>query len=48
MDEIVEEVGEENVDQIVMNDSANYKAASEMLMAKRKGAVLDPLYWPLY
>jgi len=36
MDEIVEE----NVDQIVTNNAANYKAAGEMLMAKRKG-----LYW---
>jgi hypothetical protein len=40
MDEIVEEVGEENVVQVVTDNAANYKAAGEMLMAKRKG-----LYW---
>ncbi|XP_042452411.1 uncharacterized protein LOC122037026 isoform X2 [Zingiber officinale] len=40
MDEIVEEVGEENVVQIVTDNAANYKAAGEMLMGKRKR-----LYW---
>lgn len=39
MDDIVKEVGE-NVVQIVMDNTANYKAAGEMLMEKRK-----MLYW---
>jgi len=39
MDDIVEVVGEENVVQIVMDNTANYKAAGEKLMEKRK------LYW---
>lgn len=40
MDDIVEEVGEENVMQVVTDNAANYKAAGEMLMQKRKN-----LYW---
>ncbi|KAF1859973.1 hypothetical protein Lal_00027820 [Lupinus albus] len=35
MDEIVEEVGEENVVQIVTDNAINYKAARELLMRKR-------------
>ncbi|XP_047340886.1 uncharacterized protein LOC124944626 [Impatiens glandulifera] len=40
LDAIVEEVGEENVVQIVSDNAANYKLAGELLMEKRKR-----LYW---
>ncbi|KAF1893107.1 hypothetical protein Lal_00015309 [Lupinus albus] len=40
MDEIVEEVGEENVVQIVTDNATNYKAVRELLMRKRM-----KLYW---
>lgn len=40
MDDIVEEVGEENVVQIVTDNAANYKAAGDLLMQKRK-----QMYW---
>ena len=32
MDDVVEEVGEENVIQVVTDNAANYKAAGELLM----------------
>ncbi|XP_031391589.1 uncharacterized protein LOC116203792 [Punica granatum] len=40
IDDIVDQVGEENVVQIVTDNTANYKAAGEMLMEKRK-----KLFW---
>ncbi|XLR53660.1 hypothetical protein HN51_021928, partial [Arachis hypogaea] len=40
IDDVVEEVGEENVIQVVTDNAANYKAAGEMLMKKRK-----KLFW---
>lgn len=40
LDEVVQEIGEENVVQVVTDNAANYKAAGELLMAKRK-----KLYW---
>jgi hypothetical protein len=40
IDQVVEQVGEENVVQIVTDNAANYKAAGAMLMDKRK-----KLYW---
>ncbi|XP_047335648.1 uncharacterized protein LOC124939189 [Impatiens glandulifera] len=40
LDAIVEEVGEENVVQIVSDNAANYKLVGELLMEKRKR-----LYW---
>ena len=40
IDDVVEEVGEENVVQVVTDNAANYKAAGGMLMEKRK-----KLYW---
>ena len=40
MDDLVDEVGEENVIQIVTDNAANYKAVGELLMQKRKN-----LYW---
>ena len=40
LDDIVEEIGEENVVQIVTDNAANYKATDELLMKKRK-----TLYW---
>jgi len=43
LDDIVEEIGEENVVQIVTENAANYKAASELLIKKRK-----TLYWTPY
>ncbi|XP_020233789.1 uncharacterized protein LOC109813910 [Cajanus cajan] len=36
MDDIVEEVGEENVVQVVTRNDSNYKAAGKMLVGKRK------------
>ncbi|XP_068498554.1 uncharacterized protein [Phaseolus vulgaris] len=40
MDNIVEEVGEDNVIQVVTDNAANYKDAGQMLMTKRK-----KLFW---
>ncbi|XLR35127.1 hypothetical protein S83_063027, partial [Arachis hypogaea] len=40
IDDVVEEVGEENVIQVVTDNAANYKAVGEMLMKKRK-----KLFW---
>ncbi|KAF1874377.1 hypothetical protein Lal_00008584 [Lupinus albus] len=40
IDEVVEEIGEDNVVQVVTDNASNYKAAGEMLMEKRK-----KLYW---
>ncbi|CAJ2670809.1 unnamed protein product [Trifolium pratense] len=40
IDDVVEEVGEENVVQVVTDNAANYKAAGELLMQKRSN-----LYW---
>jgi len=36
LDAIVERIGEENVVQVVTNNAANYKAARQLLMGKRK------------
>ena len=36
MDSIVEEVGKENVIQVVIDNSANYKVVGHLLMTKRK------------
>lgn len=35
MDDIVEDVGKENIVQVVTRNAANYKAASRMLMGKK-------------
>ncbi|MCI30322.1 HAT family dimerization domain containing protein, partial [Trifolium medium] len=43
IDQVMEEVGEENVVQIVTDIAENYKAAGAMLMDKRK-----KLYWTPY
>lgn len=40
IDDVVEEIGEENVVQVVTDNAANYKAAGELLMEKR-----PHLYW---
>lgn len=40
LDDFVEKIGEENVVQVVTDNAANYKAAGEMLMQKRK-----KLFW---
>ncbi|XP_057443963.1 uncharacterized protein LOC130736134 [Lotus japonicus] len=40
LDDVVEHVGEENVVQVVTDNAANYKAAGQKLMEKRKN-----LYW---
>ncbi|XP_023739449.3 uncharacterized protein LOC111887513 [Lactuca sativa] len=40
LDDFVEKIGEENVVQVVTDNAANYKAAGEMLMKKRK-----KLFW---
>nr|XP_007153622.1 hypothetical protein PHAVU_003G051000g [Phaseolus vulgaris]ESW25616.1 hypothetical protein PHAVU_003G051000g [Phaseolus vulgaris] len=42
IDDIVEEVGENNVIQVVTDNAANYKAAGELLMQKRKKLYLTP------
>nr|KYP37281.1 hypothetical protein KK1_041536 [Cajanus cajan] len=42
MDSIVEEVGEDNVVQVVTDNAANYKAAGQMLMEKRKRLFWTP------
>ncbi|XP_027941001.1 uncharacterized protein LOC114194784 [Vigna unguiculata] len=42
MDSIVEEVGEENVIQVVTDNAANYKAAGHLLMTKRKRLFWTP------
>ncbi|XLS45017.1 hypothetical protein HN51_001882 [Arachis hypogaea] len=42
IDEVVEEVGEENVVQVVTDNAANYKKAGQILIKKRKD-----LYWTL-
>ena len=42
LDSIVEQVGEENVVQVVTDNAANYKAAGEMLMEKRKTIFWTP------
>ena len=36
LDDVVEEVGEENVIQVVTDNASNYKKAGELLMEKRK------------
>lgn len=41
IDAVVEEVGEDNVIQVVTDNAANYKAASEILMRKRNKYILD-------
>ena len=40
MDNIVEEVGEDNVIQVVTDNATNYKVIGQMLMVKRK-----KLFW---
>jgi hypothetical protein len=40
IDDVVEEIGEENVVQVVTDNAANYKAAGELLMQKR-----TKLFW---
>ncbi|KAL7597752.1 hypothetical protein Lser_V15G21850 [Lactuca serriola] len=40
LDDFVEKIGEENIVQVVTDNAANYKAAREMLMKKRK-----KLFW---
>ena len=35
MDKVVDEIGEENVVQVVTNNQASFKAAAHMLMEKR-------------
>lgn len=42
IDQIVEEVGEENVVQIVTDNAANYKAVGAMLMEKEE-IILDTM-----
>ena len=36
LDAIMERIGEENVVQVVSDNAANYKAAGQLLMGKRK------------
>jgi hypothetical protein len=48
LDAIVERNGEENVVQVVTDNAANYKAAGQLLMGKRKGLCLDTMCCPLY
>jgi hypothetical protein len=39
IDAVVEEVGEDNVIQVVTDNAANCKASGEMLMRKRKNCI---------
>ena len=39
MDDIVEEVGEENIIQVVIDNAANYRAVGELLIQKRKSCI---------
>jgi hypothetical protein len=48
LDAIMERIGEENVVQVVSDNAANYKAAGQLLMGKRKKIVLDTMCCPLY
>jgi len=41
IDSIVEEMGEENVIQVVTNNATNYEVVGHLLMTKRKKAILD-------
>lgn len=43
LEDIVEEIGKENVVQIVIGYVANYKAAGELLMREKEKAILDPM-----
>jgi len=47
LDAIVERIGEENVVQVVTDNTANYKVAGQLLMGKGK-IVLDTICCPLY
>jgi hypothetical protein len=42
LDAIVERIGEENVVQVVTDNAANYKAAGQLLMEKRKSLFWTP------
>jgi len=48
LDQIVKEVGEENVVQVVTDNEANYKANGAMLMEKKKETILDTMCSALY
>jgi len=48
LDVIVERIEEENVVQVVIDNTANYKAAGQLLMGKKKEFVLDTMCCPLY
>ncbi|KAJ6970062.1 hypothetical protein NC653_034589 [Populus alba x Populus x berolinensis] len=42
LDAIVQRIEEENMVQVVTNNAANYKAAGQLLMGKRKGLFWTP------
>ena len=42
LDSVVDEIGEENIVQVVTDNGSNYVAAGKLLMAKR-----ERLYWTL-
>ena len=48
LDAIVERIGEENIVQVVTDNAANYKAAGQLLMGKKREFVLDTMCCPLY
>jgi hypothetical protein len=48
LDDVVEIVGEDNVVQIVTDNAANYKAAGDLLMEKRKKVILDTVCCTLH
>ncbi|WOK98166.1 hypothetical protein Cni_G06876 [Canna indica] len=43
LDDIMEQVGEENVVQVVTDNAANYKAANDHVNAKKEEVILDSL-----
>ena len=42
LDAIIENIGEENVVQVVIDNAANYKATRQLLMEKKKSLIWTP------
>jgi len=48
LDDFIEFVGEENVVQMITNNTANFEAARDLLMQKNGEYVLDAMCCPLH
>ena len=48
LDEVVEEIGEDNVVQVITDNVSNYVNAGMMLMEKKEKIVVDSLCCSLY